>query len=115
MAALTITNAPGSYPQSWVKVTMNATNAGGDTFESTGAEMLLIQNTGAGSVDVSVISVDDAQGRAETIEFAVAAGAIKIVGPFTKVAGWQTPTGAIQVLADTPADTLIGVVRMPAE
>jgi len=115
MALLTVTTAPGSFPTAGVVATKNAGAAGGDEFPATGSEMLLVHNNGAAVQDFSVLGVPDASGRDITILQEIPIQGWVLMGPFTKIAGWATQAGRIDVLAETPADIEVIVIRLPAE
>lgn len=116
MALLTITDAPGSYPTAGVAATQNTPSAGGDEFEATGRELLIYENTSETTAhDITVYGVPDESGRDATVTKEVPAGGSVFIGPFTKIAGWATPAGRIEVLSETPADGKITVIRMPNE
>lgn len=115
MATLTITEAPGSYPTAGVLATQNTPTAGGDDFEATGRELLIYENTSVTAHDITVNGVPDDNGRDATITQEVPASGMVFIGPFTKIAGWATPSGKIEVLSETPADGKLTVVRLPNE
>jgi len=116
MAVLTITDAPGSYPTAGVLVTQNVASSGGDEFEATGRELLVYKNVSADTAhDITIYGVPDESGRDATITQEVPFGGLVFIGPFTKIAGWATPAGKIEVLSETPADGRIMIIRMPNE
>lgn len=116
MAVLTITDAPGSYPTAGVLVTQNTPSAGGDEFEATGRELLIYKNISADTAhNLTVSGVPDDNGRDATITQSVPFGGSVFIGPFTKIAGWATPAGKIEVLSATPADGQLSVIRLPNE
>lgn len=116
MATITITDAPGSYPTAGVVITQNTASSGGDDFEATGRELLLYENVSADTAhNLTISGVPDESGRDATITQSVPFGGMVFIGPFTKIAGWATPAGKIEVLSATPADGRFSVIRMPNE
>jgi hypothetical protein len=108
--AVTKTTPPGAYSGSSTVVTMENGNTGdGLYFAMTGGELLIIQNTNAGSQTWSATSVDDSFGRQEHITTeSIAAGAIRVFGPI-ELAGWQQTNGQFYFTASS-TDVKFGVI-----
>lgn len=117
MANIPIDVAPGSYPTaSTITVcTQTAGSSGGDAFDCTGRELLIVENQGEAAQDITINGVPDATGRDVTIMQELAIDGFFVIGPFTRPAGWVTPSGQIEVLAETPADVRWTVIRLPQE
>lgn len=115
MPDIPITLLPGAYA-AWKKITTTAADAGGDQFAATGKEILLIHNSGSGSVVVTINAAVDKSGRsAPDCVTTVGAGLYSFVGPLYKIDGWATAAGAIQLATDTAADTSYAVLRIVDE
>lgn len=111
---LTKTTAPGAYAAAGVAVTMAAADVGaGNHFVSTGKELVIARNSGAGGHTITITSGLDELNRTGTITAeAIAAGAIRIYGPFPQEGWTATGTRNILISADD-AEVLFGVVTLP--
>ena len=106
------------FPSALTTVTMEAadlTNLNYIVLTGEMADLLVIHNTGVGSQNVTISSVADTEtGRSGDIGsggagVAVAAGAIKIVGPF-KLRGWSS-SGNLNFDADS-TDVEFGHIKL---
>lgn len=106
--------APGNVVYNGALLTKTAEDAVNHSqFLCTGAEILIAENSDDTSHTVTVTSVADAFGRTKDISQAIAAGAVRVFGPFSQ-AGWAQAVGSfIQVNADD-ASVFFSVVRIPA-
>lgn len=87
--------------------------ANGNSFVSTGREIVLVQNTDSGGHHVSVVSVADAFGRTGDITaYAVAAGLFSVLPYLSGAAGWKQTDGTIHLSADD-ATVKFAVLRLP--
>lgn len=111
-ATLTKTAAPGAYAAAAATLTMTAADAvNGNQFVAAGADLLVVQNSGATQRTFTITSSADSFGRmgsitAETIN----AGVIKVFGPLATL-GWIQSDGYIYVSANH-AEVKFGVVAM---
>ncbi len=110
---LTATVAPGQYPAAGVAATEAASDvANGNMFVSTGKELLVARNTDVSTHHVTVNSVADDKGRTGDITSeAIAAGAIRVYGPFAK-SYWAQSNGNINCSADD-ATVKFTVIQLP--
>ena len=110
--ALTKTTAPGGYASAGVAVTMTAADVGNlNSATCEGNDLVIAQNTGAGAHAVTITSAVDAFGRLGTITSeSIAAGAIRIYGPFP-MSGWVQTDGKLYLSADH-AEVKIGIVKL---
>lgn len=117
--ALTIQQPPGSYPALPLgalaaQLTFAAgDNGNGNSFVSTGRELLLVQNTAGAPGTVTITSVaDNLQRTGNITAYSVPAGGFAMLGPFQQ-AGWKQSDGTIYV--DCSAATMtFAVVRLPS-
>lgn len=112
-STLAKTTLPGSYPGNSVTPTFTAADVdNGNQFIATGKEMLLVKNVGATTRSITLNSASDLYGREADITETVAAGALKLFGPF-QLNGWaQATTYAFEVNA-THVDVQIAVLVLP--
>lgn len=110
--SLTKTSSTGNAATAFQAVTMTAADvANGNQFSAEGNDLLVAQNTGASSHNISLSSVADLQGRTGNItNEAIAAGAIKIIGPL-KTLGWCQSDGKIYCNADH-AEVKFGIIKI---
>lgn len=110
---LTKTDAPGSYADAGVAVTMAAADdVDKNQFTAEGNDLIIAHNTGASERNITITSSADAFGRTGDISSeAIAAGAIRIYGPL-KVAGWIQSDGKVYLEADN-AEVEFGVIKLP--
>ena len=91
-----------------------AADVGGtDYYRNTGNEVLLVRNSGAGGIVVTISSVPDSFNRTQDEVINVAAGEISIVGTLPTSA-WNQPSpnqGKVELTSGTPADTEFLVFR----
>lgn len=94
---LTPTVSPGPLPTAAAVVTETAENTSDNSrFAFTGKELLIVHNTDVGAQTFTVTSVADEQGRLGHITTeAIAAGAWKVLGPFTTRPGWRQSDGYV--------------------
>lgn len=112
-ATLTKTTAPGAYAAAAAAVTMTAANVSDkNQFRVAGADLIIVQNSGATQRTFTINSSADSIFRrtqditAETID----AGVIKVFGP-VKPDGWIQSDGYVYLEANN-ADVKFGVVAM---
>jgi hypothetical protein len=117
--ALPIISPIGPYPALPVTPTgadfvfTAADLANGNSFVSTGRELLLVQNSGASPYTVTVTSVADNQKRTGDItSYSVGAGLFSMFGPFSQP-GWLQSDGTVRVSASN-ALVKFAVVRLPS-
>lgn len=108
------TNAPGSYPADGVTATQGAADvANKNDFIMTGDDLLLAYNAGVGSSTVTINSVANERGRTKDITAeAIAAGAVRVYGPFKQKAGWMQ-AGGVAHLEAAAADVKFVVLKLP--
>jgi len=99
------TIAPGPYPTAGVVVAYTATDTtDGNQFLMTGTELLLVRNTGGSSYTFTVTSVPNERGRSRNITAeSIAAGAVRVLGPFKSKQGWATAGGTLEFTASNVA------------
>jgi hypothetical protein len=115
--ALTVKDALGSYPS--LPLAANAADlafeepaafADGISFVPTGHEVLLVWNTTAGALTVTISSVADNRGRTGDITtYSIGADTVAVFGPFSKE-GWAQADGSIYAVASA-AGVKFTVVR----
>ena len=117
--ALPIVAPLGSYPALPITATgadfvfTAADSVNGNSFVSTGRELLLVHNTGGSAYTVTVSSVADGLARTGDITaYSVGAGLFSMLGPFLQP-GWQQSDGTVHVTASNAAVTL-AVIRLPS-
>ena len=118
--ALPIITPLGSYPS--LPIASNGANfvftaadsANGNSFVSTGRELLLVQNSaGSTGYTVTVTSVADSLSRTGDITtYSVSAGLFSMFGPFA-MTGWKESDGTVHVTASNAA-IKFAVVRLPS-
>jgi hypothetical protein len=87
----------------------------GDTFVCTGRELLLVQNTTAGALTITVTSTPDDKGRSGDItSYSVGANGFSVIPVgLTTSAGFRSSAGTIRITCS--AITLkVAVLRLPA-
>jgi len=87
----------------------------GDTFVCTGRELLVVQNTDAGAVTITITSVVDEKNRTGDITtYSVGIGefACFTVG-LTNAQGWKSSAGKVRITV-SDADLKVAVLRLPA-
>jgi len=110
---LTKSTAPGGYAAAGVAVTMTAADVSvQNRFVATGKELVVAHNTDSGAHTVTITSSTDPRGRSGTISAeSIAAGAIRVYGPFPLL-GWVQTTGYVHLEANS-ALVKFGVVVLP--
>ncbi len=110
---LTKTNAPGAYATAGVAVTMTgADTTNQNAFVMNGNELVIAHNTGASPHTITITSAPDEKNRLGTISAeSIAAGAIRIFGPF-ELAGWIQTDGALYLEANH-VEVEFGVIKLP--
>lgn len=84
----------------------------GNEFPSTGREVIVAQNVGAGAADFTISSVADGFGRTQDISaYSLAAGEFAAIGPMD-VRGWRQTDGNIY-LDVSAADIEFAILRLP--
>lgn len=117
--AIAIQTPPGSYPvlplgALAAQLTFAASdNVNGNSFVSTGRELLLIQNTAGVAGTITVTSVADSLQRTGDITtYSIPASGFAMLGPFGQT-GWKQTDGTVYV--NTSASTVnVAVVRLPS-
>lgn len=93
-----------------------AADAAGDEFTNTGKEFLYVENTGVGAVTITITTHQTVDGLAvpdRTVN--VPAGEVRLIGPFPGATyNRGTTERVVDVISDTPADTLIRVLSLTA-
>lgn len=119
---IAIQSPPGAYPilpltalQAQLLFAASDASAApnGNSFVSTGRELLLVYNSAGAPGTVTVASVADALQRTGDITtYSVPAGAWAMLGPFSQT-GWKQSDGTVYV--NTSATTMqVAVVRLPS-
>jgi len=110
---LTPSVAPGAYPSAGVAVTEAAADVVNfNSFVSTGKELLVARNTDTNPHTVTINSVADDKGRTGDITAeSIAAGAIRIYGPFAK-SYWAQSGGSINCQA-SDVTVKLSVIQLP--
>lgn len=119
---IAIQSPPGSYPilpltalQAQLLFAASDASAApnGNSFVSTGREMLFLYNSGGAPATVTITSVPDSLQRTGDITtYSVPNGAWAMLGPFGQT-GWKQSDGTVYV--NTSATTLqVAVVRLPS-
>lgn len=110
---VTKTQAPGPYPATAVAVVEVATNAtDGNYFTMTGDDLLLVKNTTVGSLTFTVSSVPNQAGRTRDITTeTIAAGVVKVLGPFRNKVGWATSGNALE-FTGSAAGVVFSVIKL---
>ena len=107
---LTKTELPGRYVDDPVDLNFQAMDAvNGNSFASTGKEILIFRNDDVGSQTATVISTEDAYGREEDQPIAMDADDIKLAGPYP-VEGWRQSDRQIY-LDTTSANVKVAVIE----
>lgn len=117
--AIALTSPPGRYPAlpltaDSAKIPLVAAdNVNGNSFTSTGRELLVINNPTAGALTVTVHSVADQYLRSGDITaYSIPAGETHVLGPFPG-SGWKQSDGTIWV--DYSATGLmVAVLTLPS-
>jgi hypothetical protein len=117
--ALAIQSPPGSYPTLPIGATdadftfAAADTSNGNSFVSTGRELLLVNNSGGSAYTVTITSVADSiQRTGDITTYSIGAGLFSWFGPFQQ-AGWKQSDGTIYVDASNTAITF-AVCRLPS-
>lgn len=110
---LTKTTAPGGYAAAGGAVTMAAADVGNlNAFVASGTDLVIAQNSGASPYAVTITSAPDPWGRTKDIATeSIAAGEIRIFGPFPQ-AGWMQTDGRVYLQASNAA-VKFGVIELP--
>ena len=111
---LTKTTAPGGYASAGVTVTMAAADTvNKNQFVASGNDLVVAYNSSGGGLTVTIESSNDERGREEDITAeAIAAGAVRIFGPFKNL-GWRQSGEQYIYLEASAADVLLGVIQLP--
>lgn len=112
-AALTKTIAPGNNASAGVALTLAAANVADKNQVTLGSNDLVVaQNTGATQHTVTISSVADDMGRTGDVAAeAIAAGAVRVFGPF-RGPGWRQADGCLYLEAND-AEVKFGVISLP--
>jgi hypothetical protein len=117
--ALPIISPLGSYPAlplvatsaDFVYTAADASN--GNSFVSTGRELVLVNNSGGSAYTVTFTSVVDSVNRTGDITtYSVGAGLFSVFGPFA-MNGWKQTDGTVHVTASNAA-IKFAVIRLPS-
>lgn len=111
--------ALGSYPV--LPLTANSVDlpmtaaivADKEQFVSTGKDLIVAHNTGAGAHTITITSVADGHTKrtGDVTAYSIGAGEYAVFGPFEK-AGWMQSNGKIYLEAND-AEVKFGVVALP--
>ncbi len=85
--------------------------ANGNSFSSTGHEIVLVQNTGGSPYVVTVTSTPDNQGRTADLTYTVGAGLTSVL-PYFAAVGWRQTSGLI-LISGANAALKFAVLRLP--
>lgn len=98
-AKINSVQAPGGYPSAGVLVPFTASDvSNGNYFTFTGKELLVVRNTAGSGGTFTIHSAPNQRGRTKDITTeALAAGAYKVLGPFTQKVGWAQSDGTFWV------------------
>jgi hypothetical protein len=117
--ALPIVTPIGSYPPLPVAPTTAdfvftaGDNVNGNSFVSTGREIVIVHNGGASAGTVTFTSVADGiQRTGDITAYSVGVGLYSLFGPFTKT-GWTNTSGLV-VLTCSAATMTFAVIRLPS-
>jgi hypothetical protein len=106
----------GAYTANAADLTMAAAAAVADKnyFVSSGRDLVVAHNTGAGARTITITSVADPHyGRTgDILTYSLGAGEYAVFGPFP-LPGWQQSTGQVYLEASDP-EVKFGVVALPA-
>ena len=107
------TVAPGGYASAGVTVTMAAADiVNKNRFVASGNDLVVAYNSSVGALTVTIESSDDERGREEDITAeAIAAGAMRVFGPFKNL-GWRQSGLSYLHLEASAADVLLGVIQL---
>lgn len=110
--ALTKTTAPGGYASAGVAITMTAADISNqNSFTAEGNDLVIAWNSGASTRTVTMTSAADPFGRLGTISAeSIAAGAIRVFGPFP-LPGWVQTDGKVYLSADH-AEVKFGIIKL---
>lgn len=102
LVALSLRNSPGGViVAAQTAIAWTAANASNTfTMPITGRELLLVRNTGASPASVTIKGVADSLGRAADAIHSLAAGEVKVFGPFPRV-GWAQADGLLYLTMAT--------------
>lgn len=111
MAVLTITTLPAAYGTTPVTPTWNTAAGTTDTFASTGKEIVMLRNDGAGTPTVTIESVGCPHGRQgdETIALGPSLYAVSQMFP---TVGWRGSSGTVTITC-ADVNVKIAVLRVP--
>lgn len=106
---------PGGYAHAGAAVAFAAGDATfGNSFEATGQEFVLVRNVNASSPPLSrtvtFVSANDLYGRTKDFTETLAAGAVKVYGPFPLI-GWRQGDG-LAYIDVSHADIELAVVEL---
>lgn len=113
--SLTATSAPGSNPTTGTTITWNDADATNDNqFTMSGNDLLLVRNAhGSTAKTVTINSSPDSQGRSKDITAeSLAAGVVRVFGPFKNLLGWQQSGGVLH-LEGEDNNIKFAVIRLP--
>lgn len=101
---LTKTTATENNATAGVSLTLTAADISNlNSFVCTGYDLVVAQNTGGVGYTVTITSAPDAMGRTKDITTeAIAAGEVRIYGPFQGL-GWRQTDGSIYLQASNAA------------
>jgi hypothetical protein len=87
-------------------------SAGTDNATCLGYTVVHVTNTGAGAVNFTVKSEPDGSDRLADAVHSIPAGGEVVFGPFKFSQGWATPSGKMNFVAGTPADTVVRIMEV---
>lgn len=115
--ALTKNTVLGAYPSlplttTAADLTMQAADASnGNSVKSSGNDLIIAYNSGAGAYTLTISSVADREKRTGDIAtYSIAAGAISVFGPFPRQ-GWMQPDGNLYMMASN-ASIMLAVLAL---
>jgi hypothetical protein len=113
--ALTVITSPGAYAGAMTTLAWQAVTTGtstGKKFTLTGAEIILAHHAGTASGDLGLTSVDDPQGRQESIVSNFTSGEYKVIGPMKRT-GWMQPDGQFYLHGASTATINVIILKIP--
>lgn len=111
MAVLTVTTLPTPYGTTPSTVTWNTASGVSDTYPSTGKEIVILRNDGAGTPTVTIESVNCPHGRQGDSTIALEPSAYGASQLFPPV-GWRDGSGNVTITC-ADANVKIAVLRIP--
>lgn len=92
---------PGGYTAVGATLTFTAADdVNGNNFRMSGNDLVIVRNPTGGPLSVLLTSVADNAGRTADFSEAIAAGIVKVYGPF-RYMGWRDDNGFMSVDGDS--------------